>query len=145
MYVLNRYMYVLNRYMYVLNRYMYVLNRYMYVLKRCITFLAGLAMSIPDLGDLLSLIGAVASSALALIFPSLIHLLTFWGYPNKKCLRCLPKPVWVIKDILIMMIGAIGLIFGTGAAIYNIVLYFEHKYSVDVCPPLSYCHLSPPY
>ena len=31
----------------------------------------------PDLGDLLTLIGAVASSGLAMIFPPLIHILTY--------------------------------------------------------------------
>ena len=111
---------------------------------RCINayFPAGLAVSIPDLSDLVSLIGSVASTSLALIFPSLIHLLTFWGYPDKKCLRCLPKPVWVIKDILIMMIGVIGLIFGTGAAVYGIVSHNEPK---DICSAVNGfqtdCHL----
>jgi len=39
---------------------------------------AGIAIGIPDLGDLISLVGAIASSALALMFPPLFEILVFW-------------------------------------------------------------------
>ena len=80
---------------------------------------AGLALAIPDLGDLISLIGAFASSALALIFPPVLEILVFGKVPNHKLLG-LPRPVWFTKDILILMLGIVGFLFGTYASLVEI-------------------------
>ena len=105
---------------------------------------AALALTIPDLGDLLTLVGALASSALALVFPPFIHLLTFWKDPTRKFCHCLPKEVWAVKDIAIISVGIIGFSFGTFASIYSIVQYFEKAAPKDVCLGSvfdTYCHL----
>ncbi|XP_031342102.1 proton-coupled amino acid transporter-like protein pathetic isoform X2 [Photinus pyralis] len=78
-----------------------------------ITFL--LATAIPNIGSVISLVGAVSSSALALIFPPLIEIVTF--YPNK-----LGKNNWILwKDIFIMLFGFVGFLFGSYVSILNIV------------------------
>lgn len=78
-----------------------------------VTFL--LAVMIPNLGMVISFVGAFSSSALALIFPPIIEILTFW--PNK-----LGKYKWImIKDLLIVVIGVLGFIFGTYVSLQQIL------------------------
>ncbi len=77
----------------------------------------------PDLEDLIALIGAVASSALALIFPSLLEIISFWPERHeRKFLWVFPWIVWVIKDCLILLLGVVGLALGSYAAISNIII-----------------------
>lgn len=77
------------------------------------TFL--LAAMIPNLGAVISLVGAVSSSTLALIFPPLIEIVTFW--PDG-----LGKHYWVLwKDIGIMMFGICGFVFGTYTSVAQII------------------------
>ena len=87
----------------------------------CVVCLAILALAIPDLDDLITLVGAVASSALALIFPPLIEILTYWSDPKHKWFGVLPREVWVVKDVAIMILGLLGFFLGTFAAVYNII------------------------
>ena len=94
---------------------------------------AAFALAIPDLGDLISLVGAFASGALALIFPPLIDILTFWREKDRKWLSIFPRPVWVTKDILIMLLGILGFIFGTYASIGQIIKNFGKDTTVGYC------------
>ncbi|KAG8230404.1 hypothetical protein J437_LFUL010205 [Ladona fulva] len=74
-----------------------------------------LAAAIPNLGAVISLVGAVSSSTLALIFPPVIEIITFWE-------KGLGKYNWILwKDIFIMIFGVLGFGFGTYASIMNIV------------------------
>ncbi|KAF5282182.1 hypothetical protein FQR65_LT02879 [Abscondita terminalis] len=78
-----------------------------------ITFL--LAAAIPNLGAVISLVGAFSSSALALILPSVIEIVTFW--PNK-----LGKYNWIFwKDILIMLFGFVGFLIGSYVSFLNVI------------------------
>ena len=43
--------------------------------------IAVLSLSIPDLDDLTTSVGALASSALLLVFHLLVHILTLWKQP----------------------------------------------------------------
>lgn len=78
---------------------------------------AALAASIPQLDNFIALIGAVASSGLAIIFPPLFHILTF----RKNGLTILE----LIKDIFIMSVGVIAFAVGGYTAVTNIVKGFE--------------------
>lgn len=82
----------------------------------CVFFwLVILAAIIPNLRDIISLVGAVSSSTLALIFPPLIEIITFW--PNN-----LGKHNWILwKDIGIMIFGILGFVFGTYTSIEQIL------------------------
>ncbi|XP_049867850.1 proton-coupled amino acid transporter-like protein pathetic isoform X2 [Pectinophora gossypiella] len=78
-----------------------------------ITFTA--AALIPNLSGIISLVGAFSSSALALIFPPAIEIITFW--PDK-----LGKHYWKLwKDVLIIIFGFTGFVFGTYASIEDIL------------------------
>ncbi|CAH0392886.1 unnamed protein product [Bemisia tabaci] len=75
------------------------------------TFL--LAVIIPDLSAVISLVGAVSSSTLALIFPPLLEMVTF--YEKDFSYRTL------IKDLLIMLFGICGFLVGSYTSILNIL------------------------
>ena len=112
----------------------------------------------------------MASSGLAMIFPPLIHILTYWNQQRsltiegalnggarptrsqRSAASVLPKPLWVAKDIAIMTLGVVGCAFGTYAALHSIVLYFESNGNEDYCTSSTndtssvhlfktYCHL----
>lgn len=74
-----------------------------------------LAAIVPDLELIISLVGAFSSSTLALIFPPIIEIITFW--PNG-----LGKHNWLLwKDLTIMVFGIMGFAFGTFASISQMV------------------------
>lgn len=94
---------------------------------------ASFALAIPDLGDLITLIGAFASSSLALIFPPIIEIVVFWNVPERTWFWKLRKPVWLIKDIAIMTLGIVGFAFGTYAATREIVKSFGTHHAKIQC------------
>ncbi|CAA9995095.1 unnamed protein product [Nesidiocoris tenuis] len=71
-----------------------------------------LAIAIPNLSAVISLVGALSSSTLALIFPPIIEIVTFWDSGLSKRT--------VIKDVLIALFGFTGFLFGTYASLHNI-------------------------
>ncbi|CAG9823048.1 unnamed protein product [Phaedon cochleariae] len=78
-----------------------------------ITFL--IAIAIPNLGAVISLVGAFSSSALALIFPPLVEIITFW--PEN-----LGKNKWILwKDLTIIFIGFAGFAIGSYTSLLNIL------------------------
>ena len=78
-------------------------------------------MSLPDLEDLISLVGAFSCSALAFIIPPCLEMLTV--FPQRKSRRWW-LPLFV-KDIAITVTGIVGFLFGTYSTLVNIVEYFR--------------------
>ncbi|CAH1979959.1 unnamed protein product [Acanthoscelides obtectus] len=73
------------------------------------------AVAIPNLGAVISLVGAFSSSALALIFPPLIEIITFW--PDK-----LGQSNWKLwKDICIIIFGFLGFLLGSYVSLMEII------------------------
>jgi proton-coupled amino acid transporter len=73
---------------------------------------------VPHLDLLISLIGAFASCALALMLPPIIELLTLSVEQGQL-------PWWkVLKDILIIVFGLIGFITGTWTSLQEIIKTF---------------------
>ena len=95
--------------------------------------IAGLAFGIPDLEGLITLIGAVASAALAFIFPPLLQVMAFWA-EKPPFLRLpafgltLPWLVTVVKCVAIFIFGVLGSVTGTIFSILSIVQYFKEKH-----------------
>lgn len=83
---------------------------------------AGLAITIPKLDLFISLIGAFASSALAIIFPPILQIIVFWREPEP----CWQKLLWISKSLLIILVGVIGFATGTYVAVEGIVDYFKN-------------------
>ncbi|XP_055941372.1 proton-coupled amino acid transporter 1-like isoform X2 [Argiope bruennichi] len=89
-----------------------------YLLRSVLVFITFLmAIAIPNLDLLISLVGALASSSLALIFPPIIELCTVWNSnmsPRKFRLV-------LMKDIFIVIFGIFGSVIGTYTVISEIV------------------------
>ncbi|XP_055386340.1 proton-coupled amino acid transporter-like protein CG1139 isoform X2 [Condylostylus longicornis] len=80
-----------------------------------VTFTFVLAAIIPNLAQIISLVGAVSSSTLALIAPPIIEIVTFWNVGFGKY-------YWKLwKDVTILMFGLAGFIFGTYASLAQIL------------------------
>lgn len=85
----------------------------------CLLVIAvGVAITVPNLGILISLIGAFASTSLALVFPVLIELVV--KAESEKDVSGISPWLW-IKSIVILIIAALGCFLGTYENIQNIV------------------------
>ncbi|VVC34124.1 Hypothetical protein CINCED_3A014349 [Cinara cedri] len=81
-----------------------------------VTLTFALAAAIPNLSAVISLVGSFSSSALALIFPPIIELMTFWDQCSGK-----EFVLMFIKDIVIVIIGFLGFGFGSYVSLWNII------------------------
>lgn len=77
----------------------------------CLT--CALAILIPELDLVISLVGSVSSSALALIFPPLLQIITFHNEGM--------TPLVMAKDVGISVIGLVGFVAGTYISIQEII------------------------
>lgn len=86
-----------------------------------------LAVAIPDLGDFIALIGACASSLLALVFPPLIECLTMRNSAK----------VTLAKNVLIMSFGLLGAVFGTYTSIRSVITVLKSSGGEEECQVAS--------
>ncbi|XP_023289465.1 proton-coupled amino acid transporter 1 isoform X2 [Orussus abietinus] len=77
-----------------------------------------LAEAIPQLGLFISLVGAVSSTALALMFPPIIEMVVCWQNATLGVFT-------ILKDILILLIGLLGFATGTYESLTSIVREFS--------------------
>ncbi|XP_045678663.1 proton-coupled amino acid transporter 3 [Phyllostomus hastatus] len=83
----------------------------------CLTCVS--AIVIPRLDLVIALVGSVSSSALALIIPPVLELITF--YPENISF------VTIAKDIMISTLGLLGCIFGIYQALYELIQPTKHS------------------
>lgn len=72
-----------------------------------------LAILIPRLDLVISLVGSVSSSALALIFPPLLEIATYYSEGM--------HPLLIAKDVAISLFGFVGFVVGTYEALVELV------------------------
>uniref|UniRef100_A0A8C5KSD7 Solute carrier family 36 (proton/amino acid symporter), member 1 n=1 Tax=Jaculus jaculus TaxID=51337 RepID=A0A8C5KSD7_JACJA len=77
----------------------------------CVTCV--LAILIPRLDLVISLVGSVSSSALALIIPPLLEVTTYYTEGM--------SPLTIAKDALISVLGFVGFVVGTYEALYELI------------------------
>ncbi|XP_017784904.1 PREDICTED: proton-coupled amino acid transporter 1 [Nicrophorus vespilloides] len=75
-----------------------------------------LAEAIPYLRLFISLVGAISSTALALLFPPLLEFIT-----------CEITAWMVIKNVFILLLGVVGMVTGTYESIHSIVEAFQEN------------------
>merc|ERR1712038_2252111 len=86
----------------------------------CLVFITfGLAAAIPKIDLFISLIGAVSSSTLALIAPSILHTMVFWedfqgGWGKFK----------IARNMFLLFLGVVGMVAGTITSVKDIVEFF---------------------
>ena len=80
-------------------------------------------MSVPDLSGLISLVGAFCFSTLSFVFPPLLEVMSRW--PERGPGRW--WMVWFVKDIAIIVMGLLGLVFGTYASLVSIIHYVKKR------------------
>jgi len=93
-----------------------------------VLFTCSLAIAIPDLGDFIALIGACASSLLALIFPPLIDILTSRESSGPK----------LAKNVFIMVFGLLGGIVGTATSVKSVIKVLTSPEGEDECIPIDW-------
>lgn len=81
-----------------------------------VTFI--LAEAIPELGLFISLVGAVSSTALALIFPPIIEMVVCWQNASLGKFT-------MTKDVVIVLIGLLGFVTGTYESLTAIIRAFS--------------------
>jgi proton-coupled amino acid transporter len=77
-----------------------------------------LAEAIPHLGLFISLVGAVSSTALALLIPPIIEIVVCWQNASLGKLT-------LLKDVFILLIGLLGCVTGTYESITQILKAFS--------------------
>ncbi|XP_007941829.1 proton-coupled amino acid transporter 2 [Orycteropus afer afer] len=95
----------------VSKRWALVLDLSIRLIMVCLT--CAMAILIPRLDLVLSLVGSVSGSALALIIPPLLEITTY----HLEGMR----PLTIIKDILISILGFVGFVAGTYQAIHELI------------------------
>ncbi|XP_061832502.1 proton-coupled amino acid transporter 1 isoform X2 [Nerophis lumbriciformis] len=78
-----------------------------------VLFTCALAILVPELDLVISLVGSVSSSFLALIFPPILQILTLHGEG--------PSPAATAKNLVISLLGLVGFMTGTYVAVEQIV------------------------
>lgn len=84
-------------------------------------FSDSLAEVVPALNAFISLIGALCSSGLALIFPPVIELVSAWGSSEG------PNKFMITKNCIILVVALFGLVTGTIESMEKLVDAFKHK------------------
>ena len=80
------------------------------------------AALVPDLSLVISLVGAVSSSMLALILPPIIHMVVFGSRSGFGRFN------WILwKDLFVVLFGLVGFVTGTWASINQIVEAMEGR------------------
>ncbi|CAL4105734.1 unnamed protein product [Meganyctiphanes norvegica] len=75
------------------------------------------AVTIPNIGLFVSLIGAVASTTLAFIVPPFVDLCTFWPDTGRFHFR-------IIRGVYIFSLGVLGFVTGANSSIQGIIKFF---------------------
>ncbi|CAL8307572.1 unnamed protein product [Arctogadus glacialis] len=91
-----------------------------------VIFTCCLAVLIPELDLVISLVGSVSSSFLALIFPPLLEMLTF----HTDGL----SPLVITKNVIISGVGLIGFATGTYSAIMELIIRNNPPHSQNLSP-----------
>lgn len=79
-----------------------------------------MAITVPNLGSFISLVGALCITALAIVFPAVIELCVYWDDGKIH--------PWVLtRNVLILVFGLFGLVTGTYVSIAGMIEAFQKQ------------------
>ncbi len=85
-------------------------------------FLVGIAVAVPNLEDIIPLVGISAGMVLAFVLPPFLEIVTFW---ETWCLvysdQSWKVGLRVIKNGFLMLLGIVGVISGLIVSIQNLI------------------------
>ena len=81
-----------------------------------------MAAAIPKIDLFIALIGAVSSSTLALIAPSIMHTMVFWEDFNG-----LSGKLKIARNMFLLTLGVVGMVSGTIVSVKDIIDYFVNE------------------
>ena len=96
------------------------------------SYKVALAAAIPKIDLFISLIGALASSTLALIAPAVIHTMIFWND-----FKGIYGTLKVARNLFLFFLGVVGMMAGTIYSIKDIVDYFVNSSDQENFPKCS--------
>lgn len=80
-----------------------------------------LAITFPELGPFISLVGALCLSTLGLMFPAIIELVIYWEEPGMGAYN------WrLYKNLAIIAFGLLGLVTGTYTSLWEMGMGNAH-------------------
>jgi len=78
---------------------------------------------------MIALVGTLSSSAIALIFPPMLEIVTYYHEPARY-----GRFRWRVgKDVLIMLFGILGFFIGTVTTLVSIVKAFSERAEREPC------------
>ena len=83
-------------------------------------FAVAIAVSVPQLGNSIALVGSLAGSAVLFVFPALLHLLVVWKDRDMFLTKLI-----IAKNIFVMAIGILGAVVGTYESLAAIVRHYN--------------------
>ena len=87
-----------------------------------VLFISGImAVSIPQLDNFISLVGSISCTALAIVFPIFIHILTLTSEGDGRV-----SVTIFFKDAAIMLMGVLMFMFGTYTSVARIIERYEN-------------------
>lgn len=93
-----------------------IYNSNCYQLLTCSVLSVIIAECVPSLSLFISLIGALCSTALALVFPPIIEMIVAYSEPN-----CKPSRFMIVKNVFILMLALLGFFTGSYESLTKIV------------------------
>jgi proton-coupled amino acid transporter len=85
-----------------------------------VVFTFSLAVNVPRIDLFISLVGAIASSTLAIIIPPILDIIVFYEASNRSKVK-------LVKNILIIIFGFYIFIAGTWVSVNDIIEYLRHR------------------
>lgn len=78
-------------------------------------FTVAIAVAVPDLSPVISLIGAIGFSGLGLLLPTITELVVYWDSLTKPC------GLTIIKAVVLLIIWAFATVVGSITSIQEII------------------------
>ena len=96
------------------------------IVLKYLCFSVGLAAAVPRIDLFSALLGAICTSTLSIIAPTIIHTVVFWGQFHGASGK-----IKVARNAFLLILGVAGMATGTGLSIKDIISYYANVEGED--------------